>query len=46
MPTPKKNETKDKFISRCIATTLKDKGAKNTAQAVAICNYVWARSRK
>ena len=41
MPTPKKNETKNDFIKRCIVITQRDGAAKNTKQAIAICNSLW-----
>lgn len=41
MPTPKKNESKNDFIKRCIVITQRDGAAKNTKQAIAICNSLW-----
>lgn len=39
---PKKGESKDKFISRCISYIVKNEG-KPRNQAVAICNSMWRR---
>jgi len=45
MPTPGKNETKKKFISRCVPIVIEDGAAKNNKQALAICNSLW-KNRK
>jgi hypothetical protein len=37
MPTPKKGESEQTFVSRCIPIVLKDKTAKDQEQAAAIC---------
>jgi len=45
MPTPpKKGESKDKFISRCISYIVKKEG-KPQKQAIAICNSMWRRRK-
>ena len=45
MPVPRNNEKKNDFIKRCIIVTRRDGAAKNTNQAVAICNDIWDRER-
>jgi len=37
MPQPSKGESKDDFVKRCIPVVLKDKTAKSSGQAYAIC---------
>ena len=44
MPKPKKNESKDDYISRCIAE-LVNKENKPSNQAVAICNSFWREKK-
>ena len=46
MPVPRENEEKNDFIRRCIIATRKDGAAKNTNQAIAICNDIWDRENK
>lgn len=41
MPTPSKNEQKDKFIGRCIPIELADNPKMEQKQAVAICYSKW-----
>lgn len=41
MPTPRKNEDKQSFISRCIPYVMDDGTADNQEQAAAICNSIW-----
>ena len=43
MPKPKKGETKNDFISRCIPIILEDGTTQNQKQAVAICYSIWRR---
>ena len=45
MPVPRKDEKKNDFIKRCIIITRKDGAAKNTKQAIAICNDIWDREK-
>lgn len=46
MPNPGKNESHDKYISRCIPIVLKEGTAKDQDQAVAICNSIWSEDKK
>lgn len=46
MPTPHKGEKRKDFVSRCIPIVLQDKTAKNSDQAVAICNQVYLNKNK
>ena len=39
-------ETQEEFVSRCIAEVLKDKSAKNPAQAAAICYNRYSELKK
>lgn len=41
MPTPRKGESKDKFVSRCIRQVRKE--GKKQEQAVAQCLNTWRR---
>lgn len=41
MPTPGDNESRDKFIQRCIPVVIEDGTAEDQAQAVAVCNSMW-----
>jgi len=41
MPTPKKGESKDEFISRCVKYVIDDGTASSVKQAVAICYSLW-----
>jgi hypothetical protein len=41
MPTPEENETQNEFVARCIPIVIRDGTARNTAQAVAVCNYLY-----
>lgn len=45
MPTPNKNETEEKFVSRCIAYVIKEKG-KDQKQAAGECYGIWREHRK
>lgn len=46
MPTPRKNETKKKFISRCIPIVIEDGTAKDNKQGFAVCNSMWNEAKK
>jgi len=46
MPEPKQNEKHSPFIERCIPIVLKDGTAKNSKQAVAVCNSMWEDAHK
>jgi len=43
MPTPRKDERKDAFISRCIPIVLHEGTTKDSKQAAAICFGIWER---
>jgi hypothetical protein len=43
MPEPEKNETKDKYIGRCVSQLMKDEG-KEQDQALAICYSYWKKA--
>ena len=49
MPTPKKNETENEFISRCIPIVIKEKEKAGEelveGQAFAICKNMWDKSK-
>ena len=45
MPTPKKGETEDDFVSRCIPIVLDEGTAEDGAQAAAICHSLWDDSK-
>jgi hypothetical protein len=45
IPKPKKNETYEKFIKRCMAFTAGTEGRPND-QAFAICRTQWDESKK
>jgi ATP-dependent Clp endopeptidase proteolytic subunit ClpP len=45
MPTPGKNETHKDFISRCIPVVIRDKTAKDGAQARAVCESIWKKTK-
>jgi hypothetical protein len=46
MPTPKKGESKSKFISRCVSYLYHNEGITDTDHAVAKCNGIWEQSKK
>ena len=46
MPRPGKNEKRKDFIKRCIPIVLEDGTAKDSDQAVAICNSIWRERKK
>lgn len=41
MPVPTNNETEEQFIERCIPVVIGDGSARNTAQAYAMCVYIY-----
>jgi hypothetical protein len=41
MPVPIPNETEEGFINRCIPVVINDGSARNTAQAYAMCLYIY-----
>jgi len=41
MPTPRRDETRDEFIARCIPIVLEEGTAQSNAQAVAVCNSMY-----
>jgi hypothetical protein len=45
MPAPKKQESKVKFLARCIPAVIKKGTAKNLKQAVAICAVFWEKKK-
>jgi len=44
MPTPKKGESRNDFMSRCIPQVMNE--GKRQNQAIAICNSIWENRRK
>lgn len=46
MPVPRKDESKDDFIGRCIPYVKKEGTAKDNSQAVAICNSIWKKNKE
>jgi hypothetical protein len=46
MPTPKPDETRKDFVSRCIPVVIEDGTAKDNDQAVAVCNSLYSDSKK
>jgi len=46
LPIPKKNETKDEFISRCIETLTREEAEKfpSRAQRAAVCYSQWGET--
>lgn len=46
LPTPKKGEDKDKFISRCMSNPQSKKDFPNQKQRVAVCHTQWRRKSK
>ncbi len=45
MPVPFNKEDRNKFIQRCVPIVLKDKTAKESKQAVAVCNSMWRKAK-
>jgi len=46
MPTPRKGENKEDYISRCIPQVQEDGTAKDPKQAAAICYSMWSRKNE
>lgn len=46
MPTPRKDETRDEFMERCIPQVLEDDTAEDNDQAVAVCSSIWRNRNK
>ena len=46
MPTPRKNESEDDFIGRCIPFVINDGTAKDEKQAYAYCKSLWDTEKK
>lgn len=46
MPTPREDESKDKFIERCIPIVLEDGTAEDNDQAFAVCQSMWEEGNK
>jgi hypothetical protein len=45
MPKPRKNESRESFVARCIPIVMKEGTAKNNKQATAVCNSMWEKGR-
>ena len=45
MPSPRANESKEKFISRCVPIVLNEGTAKENKQAVAMCNSMFSQKK-
>jgi len=45
MPAPTEGEDKATFVRRCIPIVLKDKTAKDSRQAVAVCTSMWNNAK-
>lgn len=41
MPTPRRDESMDDFLGRCIPQVLEEGTAKSQEQAVAVCSSMW-----
>lgn len=46
MPKPKPNETREDYVARCVPIVLNEGTAKDSDQAVAVCNSMWQMARK
>jgi hypothetical protein len=46
IPTPKKDETKKKFLDRCMGDSVMVKDYKDPAQRYAVCNYKYTNRNK
>lgn len=46
MPTPREDEERSDFVSRCIPIVLEDGTAEDQDQAVAICNSMWRQTQE
>jgi len=45
IPTPNKNEERDKFISRCISRLVKVDSDRPQKQRIAICYSAWRKKK-
>lgn len=45
MPTPKPDEDRDAFISRCIAQQKRERPSMSDEQAAAICHSMWREAK-
>jgi len=46
MPKPRKRESKDEFISRCVEVVMHEGTTSDPKQAVAICYSIWDEHKK
>ena len=46
LPTPKENETKSEFVSRCISELTHANEFKSKTQRIAVCYSQWSKSDK
>ncbi len=46
MPTPRKGESRQAFVSRCIPFVMKEGKAKNTKHASGLCYGIYDSSKK
>lgn len=46
MPTPKKGESENSFVNRCVPYVLKEGAAKSKEQAVAMCHRLYKNQKK
>lgn len=46
LPTPKENEAKSEFVSRCISELTHANEFKSKAQRIAVCYAQWDKSNK
>jgi hypothetical protein len=46
MPTPNEGESREDFVKRCIPIVIDDETAKDSKQAVAICNSMWEQEQQ
>jgi len=45
MPSPRKNETQDKFVGRCISYVKKEHPEWGKDQVVAVCYSIWRKAK-
>lgn len=46
MPTPRPNETRSQFVSRCIAFVKDNEGITDNSHAAAKCHGIWEQHKK
>lgn len=46
MPKPNPNESRSKFVSRCIPIVESEPGTKSTEHAIAKCHGMWEQNKK